>query len=89
LLGHGRWQQVRVITSERPTCCVARNVAGSYDTASLDPALPIPAERPCWVQGPGRRLHGPGLEPRPVLPLRADDLVSPGPQFFAPYPGRE
>jgi hypothetical protein len=23
LLGHGRWQQVRVIASERPTCCLA------------------------------------------------------------------
>jgi hypothetical protein len=58
LLGHGRWQQVRVIASERPTCCLARNVAGTYDTASLDYALPIPAEPPCWVQGPARVLAG-------------------------------
>jgi hypothetical protein len=58
LLGHGRWQQVRVIASERPTCCLARNVAGTYDTASLDYALPIPSERPCWVQGPARVLAG-------------------------------
>ncbi len=56
LLVHGRWQQVRVIASERPTCCLVRNVAGTYDTAYLDPTLPIPIDRPSWVQGPARVL---------------------------------
>lgn len=56
LLGHERWQQVQVIASERPTCCLVRNVAGTYDTAFLDPALPIPADRPSWVRGPVRVL---------------------------------
>ncbi len=56
LLEHPRWQQVQVIASERPTCCLVRNVAGTYDTAYLDPALPIPADRPSWVHGPARVL---------------------------------
>jgi len=56
LLSHGRWQQVQVIASERPTCCLVRNVAGTYDTAYLDPALPIPADRPSAVRGPARVL---------------------------------
>jgi hypothetical protein len=56
LLDHRRWQQVQVIASERPTCCLVRNVAGTYDTAYLDPALPIPGDRPSWAAGPARVL---------------------------------
>ena len=56
LLDHRRWQQVQVIASERPTCCLVRNVAGTYDTAYLDPALPIPSDRPSWAAGPARVL---------------------------------
>ena len=36
LLEHGRWDQLQVIASERPTCCLARRVAGTFDTAYLD-----------------------------------------------------
>jgi hypothetical protein len=32
LLVHPHWQQVTVIASERPTCCLIRNLAGTYDT---------------------------------------------------------
>ena len=65
LITHERWDQVQVIASERPTCCVARGVAGTFDTAYLDPALPVPArlvpsgvvpDRPAGVTGPARVL---------------------------------
>ncbi len=56
LLHHPRWDQVRVIAAERPTCCLIRNVAGTYDTAYLDPALPIPEGRPEGITGPARVL---------------------------------
>jgi hypothetical protein len=56
LLEHDRWNQVQVIASERPTCCLARRVAGTFDTAYLDPALPIPASRLTVVTGPARIL---------------------------------
>ena len=56
LLEHSRWDQVQVIASERPTCCLARRVAGTFDTAYLDPALPIPASRLTVVTGPARIL---------------------------------
>lgn len=46
LLTHERWEQVEVIASERATCCLIRNVAGTYDTAFLDEQLPIPQGRP-------------------------------------------
>ena len=51
-----RWQAVEVIASERPTCCLVRNVAGTYDTAYIDHHLPAAAERPAGVSGPARVL---------------------------------
>ena len=36
LLGHDRWPQLQVMASERPTCCVKRRVAGTYDTAYIN-----------------------------------------------------
>jgi hypothetical protein len=36
LVTHERWSQVDVIASERPTCCLARKVAGTFDTAYID-----------------------------------------------------
>jgi hypothetical protein len=56
LLTHERWEQVEVIASERATCCLVRNVAGTYDTAFLDDQLPIPSGRPQGVSGPARVL---------------------------------
>ncbi len=56
LIGHERWQAVEVIASERPTCCLVRNVAGTYDTAYIDPHLAAAAERPAGVSGPARVL---------------------------------
>ena len=56
LIEHERWQAVEVIASERPTCCLVRNVAGTYDTAYIDPLLPAAAERPAGVSGPARVL---------------------------------
>jgi len=56
LLTHERWQQVEVIASERATCCLVRNVAGTYDTAFLDHQLPVPPDRPKGVSGPARVL---------------------------------
>ena len=35
LLAHPHWQQVTVIASERPTCCLIRNLAGTYDTGYI------------------------------------------------------
>jgi len=35
LLAHPHWQQVTVIASERPTCCLVRNLAGTYDTGFI------------------------------------------------------
>ena len=56
LLTHQRWEQVEVIASERATCCLVRNVAGTYDTAFLDDQLPLPPGRPQGVSGPARVL---------------------------------
>ena len=56
LLTHERWEQVEVIASERATCCLVRNVAGTYDTAFLDHQLPVPQCRPQGVSGPARVL---------------------------------
>ena len=56
LLTHERWEQVEVIASERATCCLVRNVAGTYDTAFLDDQLPLPPGRPQVVSGPARVL---------------------------------
>ena len=36
LLDHDRWSQVQVIASERPTCCLKRKVAGTFDLAYID-----------------------------------------------------
>jgi hypothetical protein len=38
LLAHPHWQQVTVIASERPTCCLVRNLAGTYDTGFIQHA---------------------------------------------------
>ncbi|SBO43171.1 hypothetical protein [Cyanobium sp. NIES-981] len=38
LLAHMHWQQVTVIASERPTCCLIRNLAGTYDTGYIQHA---------------------------------------------------
>jgi len=36
LITHDRWNQLQVIASERPTCCLARRVAGTFDLAYID-----------------------------------------------------
>jgi hypothetical protein len=36
LITHDRWNHLQVIASERPTCCLARKVAGTFDTAYHD-----------------------------------------------------
>jgi hypothetical protein len=36
LLTHDRWGQLQVIASERPTCCLRRRVAGTFDVAYID-----------------------------------------------------
>ena len=56
LITHERWGQVQVIASERPTCCLRRRVAGTFDLAYVDPRLPIPQPRPQGVSGPARVL---------------------------------
>lgn len=38
LLAHHHWQQVTAIASERPTCCLVRNLAGTYDTGYIQHA---------------------------------------------------
>jgi len=38
LIHHDRWWHLQIIASERPTCCLARRVAGTYDTAYIDEA---------------------------------------------------
>jgi hypothetical protein len=50
LITHPRWDQVQVIASERPTCCLRRRVAGTFDCAYVDATLPTP-ERPSWASG--------------------------------------
>jgi hypothetical protein len=56
LITHDRWSQVQVIASERATCCLKRRVAGTFDVAFLDPAMPPSPLRPQWVTGPARVL---------------------------------
>lgn len=56
LITHERWHQVQIIASERATCCPQRGVAGQFDTAFLDPSLPIPSYRPAHITGPARVL---------------------------------
>jgi hypothetical protein len=36
LLTHDRWSQLQIIASERPTCCLSRKVAGTFDVAYID-----------------------------------------------------
>ena len=36
LISHERWEAIQVIASERPTCCLRRRVAGTFDLAYLD-----------------------------------------------------
>ena len=36
LISHDRWQQVDVIASERPTCCLQRNISGTYDCGLVE-----------------------------------------------------
>ena len=56
LISHDRWAGLRVIASERPTCCVQRGVAGTFDLAYEDSSLPS-LKRPSWAsQGPPRVL---------------------------------
>jgi hypothetical protein len=56
LITHDRWSQLLVIASERPTCCLRRRIAGTFDVAFIDPALPPSPFRPDWVTGPARVL---------------------------------
>lgn len=37
LLAHGHWSRVQVIAAERATCCLRRNVAGTFDLAYETP----------------------------------------------------
>jgi hypothetical protein len=36
LITHPRWGEVQVIASERPTCCLRRNVSGTYDCGFVE-----------------------------------------------------
>ena len=36
LITHDRWSQLQIIASERPTCCLRRRVAGTFDVAYID-----------------------------------------------------
>ena len=36
LLTHDRWDQLQIIASERPTCCLTRRIAGTFDVAYID-----------------------------------------------------
>jgi hypothetical protein len=38
LISHPRWQEVKVIASERPTCCLQRNLSGTYDCGLITPS---------------------------------------------------
>lgn len=55
LITHPRWDVVQVVASERATCCPRRGVAGTYDTAYVDPALTVPPGAPV---GASERLLG-------------------------------
>jgi hypothetical protein len=56
LITDPRWDLVEVIASERPTCCLRRRVAGTFDFAYVDDTLPTP-QRPPWAsEGPPRVL---------------------------------
>lgn len=36
LITHPRWLDVEVIASERPTCCLTRNISGTYDAGFIE-----------------------------------------------------
>jgi len=36
LISHPRWEALQVIASERPTCCLRRRLAGTFDLAFID-----------------------------------------------------
>jgi hypothetical protein len=36
LITHDRWSQLQILASERPTCCLRRRVAGTFDVAYID-----------------------------------------------------
>jgi hypothetical protein len=36
LITHDRWHGVEVIASERPTCCLQRNISGTYDCGLVE-----------------------------------------------------
>lgn len=36
LISHVRWLDVEVIASERPTCCLLRNISGTYDCGFIE-----------------------------------------------------
>lgn len=36
LISHPRWLDVEVIASERPTCCLTRNISGTYDCGFVE-----------------------------------------------------
>jgi hypothetical protein len=38
LISHVRWLDVEVIASERPTCCLTRNISGTYDCGFIERA---------------------------------------------------
>lgn len=38
LISHLRWGDVEVIASERPTCCLRRNISGTYDCGIVERA---------------------------------------------------
>lgn len=56
LISHQRWHDITVISAERPTCCLTRNVAGTFDLAYLDPQIPPSPLRPPHITGPARVL---------------------------------
>ncbi|MCP9803460.1 hypothetical protein KBY75_07760 [Cyanobium sp. T1G-Tous] len=56
LISHERWDEVEVLASERATCCLVRNVAGTFDVAFVDLQLPVSGGRPAGVSGPARVL---------------------------------
>lgn len=56
LISHERWQEITVISAERPTCCLTRNLAGTFDLAYLDPQIPPSPLRPRHITGPARVL---------------------------------
>ena len=63
LIALPRWGEVTVIASERPTCCLRRNISGTFDCAFEDPALPS-------LRGPQEPLQGFSGHPRVLADLK-------------------